>query len=1242
MVEYLLYREIMDRRFIFIGLLVTSQLFAQGSLFRWRGGSPDMSNESNWENGTAPITDSVLIFPDANSYNVYNDLGNNFLLYRFFITTSNRYAFSGNSFQFDSMGINQANGSSTMSNNILLNSTYPLFTLDVFAGSNFTLSGNITGTGSVTLNPDKGCTGTLILSGTNSYTGATNIEAGTLQAGATTALSSNGGINISSGAVLDLHSYSNTTQYLTGAGSVTLGSGTLTLANGGSQAFSGGISGTGGVTLTTGTQTFSGSNTYYGATTINGGTLQAGSANTFSSNSAFTVGAAGTLSLNGNNNTINSLAGSGTVTLGGSFLTITSGGGNVFSGSFSGVGGFTLNSGTLTLNGNNASLLGTVDTYGTLQVGSTTAFNSNLDVTIHSGGTLALQGNNNTANAVNNFGTLTLGSATLTAGGYIQQSLASLTLDIANVGGTLYGNIVTTNAIILDSLSSLTVTNTGEFNPVTLTKIVLLQSSSSGAQLSGKFPSVTQPFTRGSVRYNYSDNEVYLHIAANCNASWSSASSGNWGNTANWDDACAPGVNNVASDGDIATFPNVSGASSTTVTLANSAGNTAQNVTLAGIDFPASAVAYTIARYSGSGQITLNSGDASAAIIDVSGGDHTINAPLVLGTLSSIQVSSGTSLTLGSSAAITGSQQLNIVAGASGGGRLTNSASWTPSTVVVTGTTLQNQGTIDPTTLTVSGGTVNNQGSSAVISPTTMTVAGGTVYNTASLSATTLTVTGGTLRAGAGGTNTATTFSQTGGTLQFDVQSTSNFGQVSVSSTASLAGTLTVNALSGFSMSTGQIIDLIANSGTLAVTNNGQRVSYQNFPGNVIPTVVYLSNKVQLHVRDTVQHHHSTASIQILNTQIGQHNLLLERKCLQVRYRLVPREYGSILADNELVMSVSDDVNFDALQQETNEKLKRLSGGVNVEAARQEVHEKDQQLTERVTSPQGPDWSAYTGPIASCGSTKTQGVQTGFGYSTVGGLFGFDYACREFDTKFGVGSVVDYRRVWGTAQDDLGRIVSDLIHGSVYGTVIPKRLSNFAIDGIMGFGYHWNSLYRNTGLSLQDVAVGHPKGFIFDCLVAGEYTFSHHSFSAIPKNLSIIPLVNVQYIRQHETAYQEEGAGNFDLAVGKQTAQSATTFLGTRIVYLEPFAHCPLRTEIDLGWQHEYLDEDHTLSVTPFNTSSLPTTVTVVGGGRNSLIASIDFLATIYEKVQVEGAVEYKLNNLFYDTSFYLGIGGEF
>ncbi|MBI3428745.1 MAG: autotransporter-associated beta strand repeat-containing protein [Actinobacteria bacterium] len=157
-------------------------------------------------------------------------------------------------------------------------------------------------------------TGTFTVSGSNSYSGTTLVSGGTLQAGAANAFSPNSLVNVTG--TLGLNNNSNVIANLTGSGTVTLGSGTLSLGgDNNSETFSGGISGTGGVTKTgTGTFTLSGtSNTYSGATTVNGGVLQAGVANSFSSSSdvtlANTLGVA--LDLNNFSNTIGSLAGGG-------------------------------------------------------------------------------------------------------------------------------------------------------------------------------------------------------------------------------------------------------------------------------------------------------------------------------------------------------------------------------------------------------------------------------------------------------------------------------------------------------------------------------------------------------------------------------------------------------------------------------------------------------------------------------------------------------------------------------------------------------------------------------------------------------------------------------------------------------------------------------------------------------------------------------------------------------------------
>jgi outer membrane autotransporter protein len=138
-------------------------------------------------------------------------------------------------------------------------------------GNNATLSGAIGGPGGLT----KIGLGTLTLSGSSTYAGATNVNAGTLQAGAANAFSPFSAFTIASGATLALNNFNQTIGSLAGAGNVMLGAATLTTGNDNtSTTFSGVISGTGGLTkIGSGTLVLSGVNTYTGGTTLAGGTL---------------------------------------------------------------------------------------------------------------------------------------------------------------------------------------------------------------------------------------------------------------------------------------------------------------------------------------------------------------------------------------------------------------------------------------------------------------------------------------------------------------------------------------------------------------------------------------------------------------------------------------------------------------------------------------------------------------------------------------------------------------------------------------------------------------------------------------------------------------------------------------------------------------------------------------------------------------------------------------------------------
>ncbi|WP_453948000.1 autotransporter domain-containing protein [Bradyrhizobium sp. USDA 377] len=212
---------------------------------------------------------------------------------------------------------------------------------------------------------------------------------------------------------------------------------------------SGTISGPGGLTkIGLGTLTLSGAGSYSGPTVVNAGTLQAGAAGVFSPNSAYTVASGAILDLNSFNQTIGSLAGAGSVTLGSAALTIGNDGtSTTFSGSIVGAGGLTkIGAGTLTLSGNNAYSGGTMIGAGTLQLSGAGTLGAATGSTMVNGGTLDLGGTTQTQAAVS------------LAGGMIQNG--NLNAPITSTGGTINGISGTASLTTTSGTTVVTGTNT--------------------------------------------------------------------------------------------------------------------------------------------------------------------------------------------------------------------------------------------------------------------------------------------------------------------------------------------------------------------------------------------------------------------------------------------------------------------------------------------------------------------------------------------------------------------------------------------------------------------------------------------------------------------------------------------------------------------------------------------------------------------------------------------------------------
>ncbi len=279
-----------------------------------------------------------------------------------------------------------------------------------------TYRGVISGSGGVT----KEGRGALILTGVNCYTGVTQINKGALQAGSANTFSPFSKVVLldSQKSLLNLNHFNNTIASLSGDGIVFLGSATLRCGSDNTTTqFDGSILGLGSVVKEgSGSFILAGRNDYRGPTIIQNGTLRAGAINAFPFFSHFVVDA--TLDINGFDNAIGSLSGSGVVHLDSASLeTGLNNTTTIFNGTITGLGNLIkMGTGTFTLEGANTYEGFTFVENGVLSAGRANIFHSSSPMILQEGAFLHLHSFNNAIGSLHGAGRVLLGSADLTCG----------------------------------------------------------------------------------------------------------------------------------------------------------------------------------------------------------------------------------------------------------------------------------------------------------------------------------------------------------------------------------------------------------------------------------------------------------------------------------------------------------------------------------------------------------------------------------------------------------------------------------------------------------------------------------------------------------------------------------------------------------------------------------------------------------------------------------------------------------
>ncbi len=346
--------------------------------------------------------------------------------------------------------------------------------------ADFSAGSDATGTYTVTVSGSPSTAGIIVEEGTPTFTGGTLTFSG-----------AGPGVQVASGSTATINS-----QIAGSNGLTKTGTGTLIVGNT--------------------------ANAYTGATVVSAGTLQLGTGNVIPDGSALSVASGATFDLNwGNNETVGSIAGAGTINIRSNTLTL--GGDNTsttFSGTITDGGAYgTLvkqGTGTLTLSGSNAYSGLTTINAGTVVAASSTALGgSTYGNTIASGASLQLQGGITlTEGSFSAVGTGSGGSGAISNLSGSNTLAAAVNLTGNTTISSATGNLVVSGAVDLGSTYALTVGGSGntEFSGAINNSGSLTKTGSGTLTLSG---SSANSFSGG---LNVNDGTVVLAKSAGTNA----------------------------------------------------------------------------------------------------------------------------------------------------------------------------------------------------------------------------------------------------------------------------------------------------------------------------------------------------------------------------------------------------------------------------------------------------------------------------------------------------------------------------------------------------------------------------------------------------------------------------------------------------------------------------------------------------------------------------------------------------
>jgi fibronectin-binding autotransporter adhesin len=1061
---------------------------------------------------------------------------------------------------------------------------------------------NVTATINATINGEGGITktgpGTLILNAENTYTGITTINAGVLS------ISSDANLGTAPDAPVDNQLTFNggtlqaTASFAldTNRGITLLGGGTIGVTAANILTYGGVITGAGSLTKTdTGTLVLSGANTYNGATTVNGGTLRAGAINTLPSQTALTVATGATFDMNNFSQSIGSLAGAGSVTLGAA--TLTTGNDNTgtdFSGVISSTGGglTKVGTGTQTLSGDNTYSGGTTISAGTLLVDGSLADAS--AVTVNSGATLG--GIGTAAGAVTiadggilapgnspGPGTLTVGSLSLGNASLLNYDLGTpgviglgvndltivrgnLTLDgilnttaLAGFGPGAY-RLFNYGGALTDNTLDIGTVPTG-FLPSNFTVITGLPNEVDLLVLAGPLAPLVQFWDGPNIR----SNGVI------------EGGTGNWDNfTTNWTDGA--GNNNSSWRDGVAVFAGAAG----TVTVT-------QPIFFAGLEFMTDGYQIDAATR---GSLNLI---GSPTIITDPNVTATINATLA-GAGGITKEGVGT-LILNAANTYLGNTAIDA------GSLIVDGSIASAQTFVNAGGLLGGGGII--------GGDLTNSG---IVSPG---------HSSGSL---------GTLTVNGNYTQTAN------GTLRIEIAGTApgQFDLLAVGGHASLAGTLQLIRLGNFQLQVGDTVTFLTAKGGVSGTFS----TIQNpFISNTLikAEINILANSVELEgtqgsFTEVACNPNTLAVAKALDSAVGDPRAagLIEFLDTQPLDVICPEL--ELISPEELAAMFNIGVSLANIQSVNLERrMEDIRAGSSGFSARGfSIDRRVPESGPGLAGPTGPEgksgppvmqprpenrWGVFVTGLGEFTSVDDTSIAPGYDFSTGGLTFGVDY---RVSPNFAIGLTGGYAHT----NADLVNNGSLDVNGGTIGAYATGFAGGFYFDAA-AFGV-FNG-YDSHRTALLGTASGNTDGQDFNALAVAGYDWKSGG-------LTIGPLASFQYTYVEFDSFTEHGS-LAPLSFSNQNAHSTRTALGAKGSYDWHAGHVLIRPEIRASWQHEFGDRDYSVVSRFANGAGNSFTVNGPEIGRDSLLIGAGAAVIFNDRVSVYAYYDGELARTNYSSN---------